>query len=109
VYKEAFMKSLVVAIMALPLMGGAALAAEPLSDQQMDGVNAGFTSISIADAEGLVGESGIVLTSTATLSQVNPIAIATYGETTTFLFKSLAASQSSTVTATFNPQPIPVP
>ena len=103
------MKSLVVAILAMPLLGGAALAAEPLNDQQMDGVNAGFTSISIADAEGLVGESGIVLTATGTLSQVSPIAIATYGETTTFLFKSLADSQSSTVTARFVPQSIPVP
>lgn len=103
------MKSLVVAILAMPLLGGAALAAEPLNDQQMDGVNAGFTAISIADAEGLVGESGIVLTSTATLSQVNPVAIAQYGETTTFLFKSVAASQSSTITAHFVPQSIPVP
>jgi len=103
------MKSLIVALMALPLMAGAASAAQPLSDSQMDGVNAGFTSISIADAEGLVGESGIVLTATATLSQVNPIAIASYGETTTFLFKSVAASQSSTVTARFVPQTAPVP
>lgn len=103
------MKSLVVALMALPLMAGAgaASAAQPLNDTQMDGVNAGFTSISIADAEGLVGESGVVLTSTATLSQVSPVALATYGETTTFLFKSVAASQSSTVTARFVPQSIP--
>jgi hypothetical protein len=103
------MKSFVVALMALPLMAGAASAAQPLNDSQMDGVNAGFTSISIADAEGLVGESGIVLTATGTVSQVTPIAFATYGETTTFLFKSLAASQSSTVTAHYVPQSIPVP
>jgi hypothetical protein len=103
------MKSLVVAILAMPLLGGTALAAESLNDQQMDGVTAGFTSISVADAEGLVGESGIALTATATLSQVTPIAVGQYLETTTFLFKAVAASQSSTVTARFNPQTIPVP
>lgn len=101
------MKSFVVALLALPLMAGAASAAQPLSDSQMDGVNAGFTSISIADAMGLVGESGIVLTATQTASSVKPVAIGSYGETTTFLFQSYAASQSSTVTAKFVPQSIP--
>lgn len=103
------MKSLVVALMALPLMAGAAGAAQPLNDAQMDGVNAGFTAISIADAEGLVGESGIVFTSTGSLSQVSPMAVGTLGETHSFLYKSLSAAQSSTVTATFIPNPIPVP
>lgn len=101
------MKGLVIALMALPFMAGAAGAAQPLSDDQMDSVNGGFISISIADAEGLVGESGIVLTNTATLSQVNPAAIATLGETSSILYKSVSASQSSTVTAAFVPNPVP--
>ena len=103
------MKSLVIALLALPLMAGAgaAGAAQTLDDEQMDGVNGGFISISIADAEGLVGESGIVLTNTATVSQVNPAAIGTLGETSSILYKSLSASQSSTVTAAFVPNPVP--
>lgn len=101
------MKSLVIALMALPVMAGAAGAAQPLDDEQMDRINGGFISISIADAEGLVGESGIVLTNTATLSQVNPAAIATEGETSSILYKSVSASQSSTVTAAYVPNALP--
>ena len=101
------MKSLVVALMALPFMAGAASAAQPLNDSQMDGVTAGFSSISIADAEGLVGESGIVLTTTATLSQVGAYAAKAMGESGSILYKSVAAAQSSTVTSTYNPSPIP--
>ena len=102
------MKSLVIALMALPFMAGAAGAAQPLNDEQMDSVNAGFTAISIADAEGLVGESGIVQATTATVSQVSPAALTTFGETTSILFTSVAASQSSTITARFVPQALPI-
>jgi hypothetical protein len=101
------MKSLVVALIATPFMAGAAMAAQPLTDTQMDGVNAGFTSLSWADAEGLVGESGIVFTATAVVSQVNPIAIGTMGEARSYLYKSLSGSQSSTATFLFTPNPIP--
>jgi hypothetical protein len=100
------MKKLVIALAALPFMAGAAAAGQPLNDNQMDKVTAGFTALSIADAEGLVGESGIVLTTTASLSQVSPIARATMGETTSTLYKSVAAATSSTVTSTYNPIPI---
>jgi pectate lyase len=101
------MKSLVMALMALPFMAGAAAAAQPLNDAQMDGVTAGFTALSTADAEGLVGESGVVLTTTASLSQVNPAATATEGETFSILYKSLSAAQSSTITSLTLPAPIP--
>jgi hypothetical protein len=101
------MKSLVVALMALPFMAGAALAAQPLNDSQMDGVTAGFSSISIADAEGLVGESGIVATNTATLSHVAIYWAAAMGESGSLLYKSVAASASSTVTSTYTPSGIP--
>ena len=102
------MKSLVIALMALPFMAGAAGAAQPLTDDQMDSVNGGHIALSIAEAEGLVGESGIVAANTATVSQVSVAGIAQLGETTSFLFKSLSAAQSSTVTATFVPNPLPI-
>ena len=101
------MKSLAIALAVLPFMAGAAGAAQPLNDAQMDGVTAGYTAISIADAEGLVGALGIVLTTTASLSSVSPAAIGVRGETASILFKSLSAAQSSTVTSTFTPSPIP--
>jgi len=101
------MKNVLMALAALPFMAGAAFAGQALNDRQMDQVTAGFTALSIADAEGLVGESGAVLVTTASLSQVLPFATATLGETRSTLFKSVAAAQSSTVTTTYNPLPIP--
>ena len=101
------MKELLFGIAALPLLAGAAFAAEPLTSQQMDRTTAGFSAMSIADAEGLVGESGVVLTTTASLSQVTPYATARLGETSSTLYKSLSAAQSSTVTSTIAPASIP--
>jgi hypothetical protein len=101
------MKKVLMGLAALPFLAGAAAAGQQLTDQQLDRVTAGFTATSIADAEGIVGESGILLTTAATLSQVSPLATATLGETSSTLFKSLAAAQSSSVTMS-NPV-IPVP
>ena len=101
------MNKLLLAIAALPLMAGAANAAQPLNDKQMDRVTAGFTAISTADAEGRVGALGTVLTTTASLSMVVPYATATRGETTSTIYKSVSASQSSTVTSTTPPAAIP--
>ena len=101
------MKKVLIGMAMMPFLVGAASAAEPLTGQQMDRVTAGFTSISIADAEGLVGQSGVVLTTTATLSQVLPFATATAGEISTTLFKSVSAAQSSTVTSVTPVVPIP--
>lgn len=101
------MKKLLMALAALPFMAGAAAAGQPLSDQQMDKVTAGFTALSIADAEGLVGALGNVLTTTASLSLVIPYATATRGEISSTIYKSLAAAQSSTVTSTSPPVAIP--
>jgi len=93
---------------ALPLMAGVALAApQPLTDKQMDKVTAGYTAWAFADAQGLVGESGIVTTYTATLSKVAPYATARFGEVRSTLYFSVAAAQSSTITSTFDPSPIP--
>ncbi len=101
------MKKVLIGLAALPFMAGVAAAGQPLSNQQMDRVTAGFTALSVADAEGLVGALGTVLTTTASLSQVLPFATATRGETSSTLFKSLAAAQSSTVTSTTAPVAIP--
>src|SRR4051812_19946469 len=101
------MKRTLMGLAVLPFLAGVAVAAEPLNNQQMDLVTAGFTALPGADAGGLVGSSGIVATTTATLAQVNPIARATLGEGSSVLFKSISAAQSSTVSSTFAPIPIP--
>jgi hypothetical protein len=101
------MKKVLMGLAALPLLAGVATAGQPLTDQQMDRVTAGFTAVATADAQGLVGESGIVLTTTATLAQVLGFATATLGETSSTLYKSVAAAQSSTVTSSFSPSSIP--
>jgi hypothetical protein len=106
--KEKLMKKLLIALAALPLTAGVAAAGQPLNDQQMDKVTAGFTALSYADAHGLVGESGIVTSYTATLSKVAPYARATMGEGSSTVYISIGAAQSSTVTSTYSPSPIPV-
>jgi len=102
------MKKVLMGLAALPFLVGVAGAGQPLTDQQLDRVTAGFTSTSIADAQGLVGESGIIYTTAATLSEVAPFARATLGETSSTLYKSLAAAQSASITSTYNPAPIPL-
>ena len=101
------MKKVLMGLAALPFLAGVAVAGQPLTDQQLDRVTAGFTALSIADAEGVVGESGILLTTAATLSQVSPLATRTVGETTTTLIKSLAAAASSSATTSITPAPVP--
>jgi hypothetical protein len=107
VYKEELMKKVLMGLAALPFLAGVAAAGQPLTDQQLDRVTAGFTSTSIADAQGVVGESGIIFTAAATLSEVQPFARATLGETSSTLWKSLAAAQSASAASTYNPAPIP--
>ena len=107
------MKRILIGMAALPFLFGVAAAGQPLTGQQMDRVTAGFAAISIADAEGLAGESGIVFTATGSLSQVLPLATAHLvvngvpSEAGSTLYKSLAASQSSTITQTYVPGAIP--
>ena len=52
------MKKVLMGLTALPFLAGVAAAGQQLTDQQLDRVTAGFTATSIADAEGIVGESG---------------------------------------------------
>lgn len=101
------MKKVLMGLAALPFLAGVAAAGQPLTDQQLDRVTAGFTATSISDAQGVVGESGVLLTTVATLSEVAPFATAKAGEISSTLFKSVAAAQASSVTSTTTPLPIP--
>ena len=47
------MKKFLIALGFLPFAAGIGAAGEPLSNHQMDQVTAGFSSVSMADAEGL--------------------------------------------------------
>lgn len=101
------MKKALMGLAALPFLAGVAFAGQPLTDQQLDRVTAGFTALSIGDAQGVVGESGVLLTTTATLAEVAPLASRTFGEASSTIFKSLAASASSSFTSTITPVPVP--
>ena len=100
------MKKLLMGVAALPFCMGVAVAGQPLTNQQMDRVTAGFTAVSVADAEGLVGKGALLLTTTGSLSQVTPYATATVGEVTVNAIKSLSAAQSSTVTSAISSIPL---
>ena len=102
------MKKMVLGLATLPFLAGVAIAGERLTNHQMDQVTAGFTAISIADAEGLVGGNSAVLTTTASLAQVVPFLSVSVGETSFTVFKSLSASQSSTITSALPVTPLPL-
>jgi len=100
------MNKVLLGLAALPLLAGAASAAQPLTDPQMDVVTAGFAALSTADAQAL---GKIVASATATVAQVavvttttgsgssavtSPVT-ATFGETTLTLIKALSAAQSA--------------
>jgi len=86
------MNKVLLGLAALPFLAGAAFAAQPLTDQQMDVVTAGFDALSTAESQAL---GKIVATQTATVALVaNTGSTATFGETTLTLFKSVSAAQS---------------
>jgi len=93
------MRRFLLALPALPLLVGTAMAAQPLSDNQLDGVTAGFSAFSTADAQAL---GKIVATLSATVASVNVVltsagapVTATFGETTLVLIKSISGAQSA--------------
>ena len=100
------MKKLLMGVAALPFCMGVAVAGQPLTNQQMDRVTAGFSAVSIADAEGLVGTGAPLLTTTGSLSLVTPYATAPAGEVTVNAIKSLSAAQSSTLTSAISSIPL---
>jgi hypothetical protein len=59
------MRKLLMGLAAVPFWVGMAVAGQPLTDQQMDRVTAGFSAISVADAEGFVSRGNLILTTTA--------------------------------------------
>ena len=93
------MKKFLLTLAVAPLLTGTAWAAQPLSDSQMDGITAGFSAFSTADAQAL---GKIVATLSATVAQVNVVTTstgapvtATFGETTLTLIKSISGAQSA--------------
>ncbi len=103
------MKKLLMGLAALPLCVGVAVAGQPLTNQQMDGITAGFSAQSIADATGVVGSGNTVLSTTFSSSLVRPIASAAIGETSITAYWSQAVAQSSTVTGSIPTLPLPGP
>ena len=92
------MKSLLMGFAVLPIAAGVALAAQPLTNQQMDRVTAGFSASSIANATGTVGPGEYVLTATTSLAQVAPYATVTIGEITVTAYASTSRASSTTTT-----------
>lgn len=93
------MNKLLLGLAAVPLLAGTAMAAQPLTDKQMDAVTAGFDALSTAEAQAL---GKIVTTESATVALVAVVTTstgvpiqATFGQTTLTLIKSVSAAQSS--------------
>jgi hypothetical protein len=93
------MNKLLIGLATLPLMSGVALAAQPLSDRQMDTVTAGFSALSTSEAESF---GGVVSAFQSDLAEVaalrdnsGALVTVTSGEITLNIIKSVAASQSA--------------
>jgi len=95
------MRKVLLALGLVPLMAGTAMAAQPLTDTQMDGVTAGFAAFSTADAQAL---GKIVASVTATVAQVSVVtdssgdprtATVPGGEASVTLYKSISGAQSA--------------
>ncbi|HUK07062.1 MAG TPA: hypothetical protein VLX09_04260 [Stellaceae bacterium] len=95
------MRKFLLALGVAPLMAGTAMAAQPLTDNQMDGVTAGFAAFSTADAQAL---GKIVASVTSTVAQVSVVtngsgdpvtAGISGGSVTLTLYKSISGAQSA--------------
>jgi len=95
------MRKVLLALGLAPLMAGTAMAAQPLTDNQMDGVTAGFAAFSTADAQAL---GKIVASVTSTVAQVavvtnssgDPVSAGISGGSVTLtLYKSISGAQSA--------------
>jgi hypothetical protein len=89
-------KLLAAAALSLPLVTAGYAAAEPmrLSDDQMDGVNAGAAALAIAAAAG-VGNA--VLTAAETFADVRVVKSATYETTTINLHQSTSLAAAAVI------------
>jgi hypothetical protein len=97
------MKRLLMGLAALPFAACAAMAAQPLTNQQMDRVTAGFSASSTADATGLVSPGQFVTTTTASLAEVLQGMPVTVGEISVTPYTSIATASSSTTTGLVTP------
>ena len=95
------MRKVLLALGVAPLMATTAMAAQPLTDNQMDGVTAGFAAFSTADAQAL---GKIVPSITSTVAQVSvvtntsgtPVTAGIPGGSVTLtLYKSISGAQSA--------------
>jgi|SRR5271165_1288784 len=100
------MNKVLLGLAALPFLAGAASAAQPLNDTQMDTVTAGFDALSTAEAQALgkivattsqtASLVAVVTTTTGTGSAATTVPVtATFGETTLTLYKSVSAAVSA--------------
>ena len=93
------MKRLLMGLAVLPFIAGVAGAAQPLTNQQMDRVTAGFSANSQADAFGIAGQYGVAYTSTLSVAKVREIVSVPVDEITVTAYKSFSLSGSSSVAA----------
>lgn len=95
-------------IMVVPLVAAStAFAAEPLNDQQLDGLTGGFTALAEAVA---LGVGAVVATETYAAGELSNVARGTYrpgGEAYLTLVKSTAVAESATLTTSLPRLPIP--
>jgi len=97
------MNKLLIGLATVPLMSSVAFAAQPLTNNQMDKVTAGFTAFSTSLAESY---GGVTASATANLAEVAvlrdssgaPVST-TYSEVTLLTIKSVSAAQSESTAA----------
>jgi len=97
------MNKLLIGLATVPLMSSVAFAAQPLTDNQMDKVSAGFTAFSTSLAESY---GGVTAAATANLAEVAvlrdtsgaPVQV-TFSEVTLSTIKLVSAAQSEATAA----------
>ena len=96
------MKRLLMGLAVLPFIAGVAGAAQPLTNQQMDRVTAGwgFFASSTAGANGIAGPGGAVLTATGSLAAVKALISIPVGGITVTGYSSYSNSGSSSLSLT---------
>lgn len=104
------MKKLLMGLALLPLAAGAAKAAGPLTDLQMDGITAGFLATAVADAQAQAGHNQIVFTATAALGQRIEFATCCSGsETTITAYKVISGAQAASIVTSVATVALPTP
>jgi hypothetical protein len=97
------MKRLLMGLAVLPFIAGVAGAAQPLTNQQMDRVTAGFSANSEANAFGLAIPGSVVETATLSVAGVKEAVEANVGEITITGYTSFSKSGSSSAAVSIYP------